>query len=185
MGRIWESINASNQHMLTHVPNGQMASSPLCAQQRAANLFIWAGCCMHKELNAIKIGDTSMGEFWREENLTPPMKLMNKDNARAAASGSATAKENTEAVLQGGGTKLTSLAGAIFNHKDDKKGQGDTFRMFFEQEIGYMISFPNTGNTHYQSHCRAASELLVHRSLYIKFFDQVSDFIFTEYLPRY
>ena len=27
MGRIWESINASNQHMLTHVPNGQIASS--------------------------------------------------------------------------------------------------------------------------------------------------------------
>ncbi|EDR09156.1 uncharacterized protein LACBIDRAFT_326543 [Laccaria bicolor S238N-H82] len=106
------------------------------AQQHAANLFIWVGCCMHKELNAIKIGDTSMGAFWKEENLTPPMKLMNKDNARAAGSGSATAKENAEAVSQGGGTKLTSLAGAIFNHKDDKKGQGDTFRMFFEQEIG-------------------------------------------------
>jgi hypothetical protein len=30
MGRIWESINASNQHMLTHVPIGQIASSPLC-----------------------------------------------------------------------------------------------------------------------------------------------------------
>ena len=30
MGRIWESINASNQHMLTHVPSGQIASSPLC-----------------------------------------------------------------------------------------------------------------------------------------------------------
>ena len=32
MGRIWESINASNQHMLTHVPNGQIASSLLCYQ---------------------------------------------------------------------------------------------------------------------------------------------------------
>ena len=32
MGRIWESINASNQHMLTHVPNGQIASSPLCGE---------------------------------------------------------------------------------------------------------------------------------------------------------
>ena len=28
--QIWESINASNQHMLTHVPNGQIAGSPLC-----------------------------------------------------------------------------------------------------------------------------------------------------------
>ena len=32
MGRIWEIINASHQHMLTHVPNGQIASSPLCHQ---------------------------------------------------------------------------------------------------------------------------------------------------------
>ena len=32
MGRIWESINASNQHMLTHVPNGQIAGSPLCGR---------------------------------------------------------------------------------------------------------------------------------------------------------
>ena len=30
MGRIWESINASNHHMLTNVPNGQIAGSPLC-----------------------------------------------------------------------------------------------------------------------------------------------------------
>ena len=32
MGRIWESINASNQHMLTHVPSGQIAGSPLCEE---------------------------------------------------------------------------------------------------------------------------------------------------------
>ena len=30
MGRIWESFNASNQHILTQVPNGQIAGSPLC-----------------------------------------------------------------------------------------------------------------------------------------------------------
>ena len=39
MGRIWESINASNQHMLTHVPNGQIAGSPLC---QAATSGKWA-----------------------------------------------------------------------------------------------------------------------------------------------
>ena len=36
MGRIWESINASNQHMLTHVPSGQIAGSPLCNVIQAA-----------------------------------------------------------------------------------------------------------------------------------------------------
>jgi len=33
MGRIWESINASNQHMPTHVPIGQTASSPQCMHE--------------------------------------------------------------------------------------------------------------------------------------------------------
>ena len=142
-------------------------------QQRAANLFIWAGCCMHKELNAVKGGDVSMKAFWITAGLIPPVKLMNIDNAWAAASGSSAAKTNAESVSQGGGTKLTSLAGAIFNHKDEKKGQADTYRIFFERELGYMISFPDTSNTRCGSHCLAAAELLVHRELYIKLLAQV------------
>ena len=128
---------------------------------------------MHKELNAVKGGDVAMGLFWTAAGLVPPVKLMNKDNARAAASGSSTAKTNAESVSQGGGTKLTSLAGAIFNHKDEKKGQGDSFQIFFERMIRYMIRFPDTSNTRYQSHCQAASELLVHREFYIQFLEQV------------
>ena len=38
MGIIWESINASNQPMLTHVPNGQIAGSPLCLLILVASL---------------------------------------------------------------------------------------------------------------------------------------------------
>ena len=142
-------------------------------QQRAANLFIWAGCCMHKELNAVKGGDVSMKTFWIAAGLIPLVKLMNIDNTWAAASRSSTAKTNVESVSQGGGTKLTSLAGAIFNHKDEKKGQADTYCIFFEWELGYMISFPDTSNTRYGSHCLAAPELLVHRELYIKLLAQV------------
>ena len=51
MGRIWESINASNQHMLTHVPNGQIASSPLCQQQ----LFTASGACQLHPLYNVKV----------------------------------------------------------------------------------------------------------------------------------
>jgi hypothetical protein len=156
-----------------------VASSP--EQQRAANLFVWAGCCMHKELNAVKGGDAAMRSFWIGTEFDPPMKLMNIDNARAAASGSLTALKNAETASQGGGTKLTSLAGAIFKHKDEKKGQADTFRIFFEREIGYMIRFPDTSNTRYQSHCLAAGELLVHLDLYLKLLDQVCMFIKTYY----
>ena len=114
-----------------------------------------------------------MKAFWITAGLIPLVKLMNIDNAWAAASGSSAAKTNAESVSQGGGTKLTSLAGAIFNHKDEKKGQADTYRIFFERELGYMISFPDTSNTRYGSHCLAAAELLVHRELYIKLLAQV------------
>jgi len=46
MGRIWESINASNQHMPTHVPIDQTAGSPQCHQVHIAwsdghNQWIW------------------------------------------------------------------------------------------------------------------------------------------------
>ena len=38
MGIIWESINASNQHMLTHVPNGQIAGFPLWKKPRTPKI---------------------------------------------------------------------------------------------------------------------------------------------------
>ena len=53
MGRIWESINASNQHMLTHVPNGQIAGSPLCGVVCSCHFpfvhfyFIITSCLFH------------------------------------------------------------------------------------------------------------------------------------------
>ena len=51
MGRIWESINASNQHMLTHVPIGQIAGSPLCVE---------VGVCDHW----LTFGDVSEVDAW-------------------------------------------------------------------------------------------------------------------------
>jgi hypothetical protein len=144
-------------------------------EQRSSDLFIWAGCCMHKELNAVKGGDAAMRKFWTTEELTPPIQLMNKDNDAAATAGPSSARDRAIAVSVGGASKLTSLAGAIFNHKDEKKGQGDTFRIFFERELGYLVSFPDTSNTRYQSHCQAAAALLIHLPLYIKFLEQVRD----------
>lgn len=149
-------------------------------EQISSDLFIWAGCCMHKELNAVKGGDTAMRQFWISEesvakDVTPPMKLMNKDNDATAAAGPSAARDRALLLSVGGATKLTSLAGAIFNHKDNKKGQGDSFRIFFERELGYLISFPDTSNTRYQSHCEASLALLLHRKLYLKFLEQVRD----------
>jgi hypothetical protein len=38
-----------------------------------------------------------------------------------------------------------------------------------------MVSFPNTSSTHYQSHCCAAAELLVHQEFYCQFLELVCD----------
>jgi hypothetical protein len=41
--------------------------------------------------------------------------------------------------------------------------------------VGYMISFPDTSNTRYQSHCEAAAVLLVYLPLLIEFLELVRD----------
>jgi len=143
--------------------------------QKMADLFIWMGCCMHKELNSVKGGNSSMMAWWVEAGATGPMLLMNKDNAAAAAAGASRAKVRANEVSQGGGVKLTSLAGSLFRHKDEKKGQQDSFRFFFENRLGYTVRFPDTSNTRFQSHCQAAEELLVHLELYKEFLELVRD----------
>jgi len=55
-------------------------------------------------------------------------------------------------VTTRGGVKAASIAGAIFNHKDNKKGQQDVYRFWFE-EAGIPLAFPDTSNIHYGTHC--------------------------------
>ncbi|KAI0708072.1 hypothetical protein C8T65DRAFT_708596 [Cerioporus squamosus] len=145
--------------------------------KRAADLFVWAGCCMHKELNSVKGGAAALAAFWKDNGLPAPLLLMNRDNAAAAALGPSAAKDRATEVSQGGAVKLTSLAGALFRHKDDKKGQQDTLRIFFEaaEAVGFSIKFPDTSNTRYQSHCEAAAELLVYLPLYREFLEVIRD----------
>ncbi|KZS94798.1 hypothetical protein SISNIDRAFT_439582 [Sistotremastrum niveocremeum HHB9708] len=145
-------------------------------EQRHERLFVWTGCCMHKDLNAVKGGNTSMGAWWLTAGVIGPRKLMNRDNAAVAAEpGVSVAKTRALDVSVGGAVKATSLAGAIFNHKDDKKGQQDTYRWYFVDILGYAVNFPDTSNTRYQSHCEAAAELLVHLPLYKEFLLLVKD----------
>lgn len=137
--------------------------------------FVWAGCCMHKELNSVKGGNTKLMASWAEAGIPGPVLLMNRDNAAAAAGEASTAKTRAVNLAQGGAVKASSLAGAIFHHKDDKKGQQDSFRIHFEAELGYAICFPGTSNIRFQSHCDASAELLVHLPLYITFLGIVCD----------
>ncbi|PCH39157.1 hypothetical protein WOLCODRAFT_21365 [Wolfiporia cocos MD-104 SS10] len=146
-------------------------------EKHHVDLFIWGGCCMHKELNSVKGGNTKMTSFWSKARLTGPLLLMNRDNDAAAAIGGTAVRSMAEEVSEGGGVKTTKLAGAIFRHKDDKKGQQGTYRIFFEASsaIGVIVHFPDTSNTRYQSHCTAAEELITHLPLYIEFLDAIRD----------
>jgi hypothetical protein len=57
-------------------------------ERRLINLFIHAGCCMHKKLNSCTGGNKSMMAWWSKAGLTGPIKLMNQDNSATAASDS-------------------------------------------------------------------------------------------------
>lgn len=116
-----------------------------------------------------------MSKSWEKLGIPGPIKLMNKDNAAAAAAGPSTAQKRAEAVSEEGAVKLTSLAGAIFNHKDQKKGQQDSLNWFMENKLGYTVKFPDTSNVRFQSHCKAAAELIVNLELYIQFLELVKD----------
>ncbi|KAJ6601899.1 hypothetical protein DFH09DRAFT_1069447 [Mycena vulgaris] len=89
--------------------------------------------------------------------------------------GTSAAKAWAEALSEGGGVKLTSLAGMLFPHKNKKKGEGALFHIWFENALGYDITFPDTSNTRYQSHCGATGVLLLHRDLLLRYLEHMRD----------
>lgn len=143
------------------------------AEKCEVNFLVWSGCCMHKEMNAAKGGNAEMQAYWAGAGLEPPKLLKNRDNAAAAQLGGSAARRRANDVSQGGGVKTTSLAGAIFNNKDDKKGQQDTFRWFFERKLGYIVTFPGTSAIRYGSHCEAAGVLIRYLPLFLEFLELV------------
>jgi hypothetical protein len=126
-------------------------------------------------MNSVKGGNARMMAFWDDAGIVGPMKLFNQDNAAAAALGGSAAHQQAGDNSQAGDVKLTSLAGAVFANKDKKKGQQDSLQVYLQSVISYMVSFPNTSSTHYQSHCCAAAKLLVRQEFYRQFLELVHD----------
>ncbi|KIJ38351.1 hypothetical protein M422DRAFT_259003 [Sphaerobolus stellatus SS14] len=139
-------------------------------EREIASFFAWTGCCMHKELNTVKGGNSEMVKHWEANSLEGPIQLPNRDTAAALAEGAKPAKS-----VQGGAIKVMSLAGALFNNKDDKKGEQDSIKCAFEEMFRFPNNFPDTSNTRYQSHCEAAAELIVHLPFYRKYFELMKD----------
>ena len=144
-------------------------------ERRKADLYVWSGCGMHKDLNTVKGGTDSMAGWWEQSGKTPPVELMSKFKAQAAAA----APENEDpASAKGSGrgaVKVCSLLGALVKHRDPKKGHQNRFRAFCLRSIGEEIDFPDTSNTRYQSHAKAATEIIHHLQLYLDFLQNVGD----------
>ena len=173
----WGSLSKERQDELlesivhrVRVMFGEEAYEKLTpTEKRRADLFIWTGCAMHKDLNATKGGADAMAASWREGEA--PTKLMNKYNVAAAATVSVKLEKRASDDSEGGTIKLTNLVGALVRHKDAKKGHQDIFRVFCRGRLGRKIYFPDTSNIRYQSHCNAAIEICIHHNLYIDFVD--------------
>jgi hypothetical protein len=86
-------------------------------------LFLWAGCCMHKEMNTIKGGNAQMIDFWAKAGFTDPMKLMNQDNSAAVEFGGTAARKRASDVSQAGAVKLTSLHFCSQGQEEGTTGQ--------------------------------------------------------------
>lgn len=130
---------------------------------------------MHKEINSVKGGNIAMVAYWEGAGLTGPTKLMNHNNAAAAAAETSQGRKRANDVSLAGGVKVTSLVGAVLNNKDNKKGQQDMTQFSFEAMVSYMVSFPDTSNTHYQSYCEAAAVLIIYLPLFLEFLKLVWD----------
>ena len=148
-------------------------------EKRILKLFIWAGCGCHKDLNTVRGGNSAMMAWWKDNNVTAPVLLANRDNAailKGLSKGSDTptsAQEHAFQMTSRGGVKTTQLAGDILNNKNDKKGHHDTFRLWWNNNVGVDFTFPDTSNNRFQSHCQAAAALIEHLPHFIKFLEFV------------
>jgi len=148
-------------------------------ERRDLDFFVWTGCGCHKNLNSVSGGNTSMMAWWAENNITPPILLANRDNAAVlnnldSLDDLTPAEQHALESTTRGGVKAASLAGAIFNYKDDKKGQQDTFKWWF-RNAGIPIAFPDTSNNRYGTYCVAAGILLLYLDKFLEFLEFVRD----------
>ncbi|KAJ7429992.1 hypothetical protein FB451DRAFT_1158984 [Mycena latifolia] len=180
----WEQLTSAEQQSLHDAALakvveiiGQDAFEKLSDEEKQdVDLFIWGGCCMHKNLNVFKAGVLAMQQWWPDNNLPGPVKLYNRDNSAAVNLGEGTAAATrAEDRSCGGAIKVSSLAGAIFRHKDRKRGQQDTLRYFWDHETGFNICFPDTSNTRFQSHAGACEVIVLNMDLLLQFLVYVKE----------
>ena len=160
----------------TRICLGEQMYQKLSPEEKViVDLWVWSGCAMHKDLNAMKGGVEAMSKWWVEfgEGMAP-VALMNKFKVVAAESGQLLEESS---VSDWGGVKLADLVGSLVKHRETKKGHQDRFRAFSIEflSIPRPIQFLDTSNNRYQSHGLAATEILHHLDLYIAFLEMVAN----------
>ncbi|KAJ7229548.1 hypothetical protein B0H12DRAFT_1077403 [Mycena haematopus] len=160
-GRKAEEDKALMEEIVTSL--GKEAYNTLSpVDRRLIDLFIWGGCCMHKDGNSFGGGNAEMMLEWSKIGVPGPILLANKGNAAIlrnvldpAVSADAALSEDELRAFQAstcGGVKTCALAGAIFNNKDDKKGQADKHVDFMTKKLGKQHArFPDTSNTRFSA----------------------------------
>ncbi|KAJ7856176.1 hypothetical protein B0H13DRAFT_1641590, partial [Mycena leptocephala] len=121
-------------------------------------------CCMHKDWNATRGGAESLKAWWKSNpHIQGPILLANKDNVATLSDASSIAAETNP-------SERRALAGALFNHSNDKKGLSSRYAfIFFESiKVGRSTRFLGTSTTRYGSILDAAAELITYLSDYIR-----------------
>ncbi|KAF7296940.1 hypothetical protein MIND_00925800 [Mycena indigotica] len=153
-------------------------------ERNLLTVWVWTGCCMHKDQNSFKGGNAAMTAHWKAIGAVGPIPLANKDNAAAVRKvlqpekGDAPVTDEDIKKLEDiafGGAKLMALAGAIFHNALDKRGQGDAHELFLEFALNEecVRRFPQTNNTRFGSHGEAAVELITHLDVYRCFMEVI------------
>ncbi|KAJ7502570.1 hypothetical protein B0H11DRAFT_2274704 [Mycena galericulata] len=157
------------------------------ADRRLLTVWIWTGCCMHKDQNSFKGGNTHMTPYWKELGVPGPIPLANKESAAAVRrvlhpedGDKPPSEDDLERVENAsfGGAKAVALAGAIFENAIEKRGQGDMVELFLQSKLdaGEPIKrFPKTNQTRFGSHGDAACELIARRDIYREFLEAIKD----------
>ncbi len=154
-------------------------------EKRIFKLFIWAGCGCHKDLNTVRGGYLAMLKWWNENEsgeVVRPILLANRDNnpvvqerAVVLEQGNVPTPAQERAFHKStrGAIKTAEIAGAIFNHKDNKKGHHDIFRYWWWEHVGIPFTFPDTSNNRFQSYCDAAAALILYSTEFINFLESL------------
>ncbi|THU79181.1 hypothetical protein K435DRAFT_810923 [Dendrothele bispora CBS 962.96] len=143
------------------------------AEKRAIDELLWAGCCMHKDQNSFKGGNTQMMSYWEKNSLEGPIVLANKVNTATLQPvlnpNAQPGRQLTDAEVitlessTRGGVKTAAIA-----------GQGKVYIVHFKEKHGNEFDqFPDTSNGCFGTYGNAAGVLFAYEKDFIEFLETV------------